>query len=307
MRKFSVALFRAGARIALCAFAVLQAATATSATVTTVNPRPFGYVIGDRIEQRIVADAPAGFELVADTLPKAGRADIWLERQAPRLTTRHAGNGTRYEIALDYQIVNVPEQIRTIALPAIRVQFRSDGKTVEEAVAEWPITVAPITPEHVLSRAGLEEMRPDRAPLLIDTRGFALRISLYAAALAAVGGYYAFAWLGVPFLPRTRGPFARAARDLRRLVRTPRDRTAYRSALQRLHRAFDETAGRTVFAEQLERFFAEHPQLAGIRADAQQFFCDSQQEFFASGTGPGSLDELLVFARRCRDAERSAA
>ena len=38
------------------------------------NPRPFGYVIGDRLEQQIAVEVPSALSLVATSLPNAGRA-----------------------------------------------------------------------------------------------------------------------------------------------------------------------------------------------------------------------------------------
>src|SRR5262245_39158016 len=52
------------------------------------NPRPFGYVIGDRIEQRLTVHAPAGFALVATSIPRAGRVDRWLQREPLRIRRR---------------------------------------------------------------------------------------------------------------------------------------------------------------------------------------------------------------------------
>src|SRR6516162_6858094 len=72
------------------------------------NPRPFGYVIGDRLEQQIALEVPSVWSLVATSLPNAGRATVWLQRQSPRVAIRRTGGTIRYEIAVGYQVVNVP-------------------------------------------------------------------------------------------------------------------------------------------------------------------------------------------------------
>lgn len=280
---------------------------AAAAEVQVLNPRPYGYVIGDLIEQRVVLAIPPEQELAPDALPKPGRADLWLERRATRVATRSAAAGTRYEIVIEYQIVNVPAQVTTITLPPLSLPLRSAAGMIEEAVAEWPVTIAPITPEYVLARAGLEEMRPDLPPAAIDTAPHAVRLMLYAAALALIGGYFALRRFGLPFLPGSRRPFARACADLRRLARQPSGRDAYRAGLRRIHRAFDETAGETVFAEQLRAFMQCHPHFAPLAGDVERFFGESRQEFFGAGAGSHSLQWLTEFCRGCRRAELQAS
>jgi mxaA protein len=274
------------------------------------NPRPFGYVIGDRLEQHISVEVPSVLSLVTTSVPNAGRATVWLQRQSPRVAIRRTGGTNRYEIAVGYQVVNVPEQIRTIELPELHLRFAGASQSTEAVVQPWPITVSPITPPYVLSRAGLGDMRPDASPLLIETRTLLFRTLLWAIGLSALGTYVVISRFGVPYLARRRGPFARALSDLRRLARRSPDETTQLRAMQRLHRAFDETAGHAVFAGQLARFFALHHQFEGTRTEAERFFRISREEFFgeahrAHSGASASLDAVLALARRCRDAERA--
>lgn len=298
-------------RLLLCstlclALSVSPLEAAHVVSVTALNPRPFGYVIGDVVEQRVVIDLRMPLELQQDALPKAGRVDLWLERRAPRVTPTHSLTG-RYEILLQYQVLNAPTEVKTIALPELRLRLRGGEGPIEESVAQWPITVSPITPDYVLARAGLEDMRPDHAPLPIDTRAHAKRIAAYAVLLALIGLYAAMRRGGVPFLPRVRRPFALACRDLRRLPWASAGAETQRAALRCMHRAFDETAGRTVFKEHIERFMTEHPQFAGLRGEMEAFYAASREEFFGHATDRRrDPDWLLGFAVRCRDAERRA-
>ncbi|MGH8301395.1 MAG: nonribosomal peptide synthetase MxaA, partial [Steroidobacteraceae bacterium] len=167
-----------GASLALAALAILvlpcsaaadePAAAQPAIAVSAQQPRAFGYVIGDELEQRITLLAPAGFALDPKTLPRAGRTGLWLELAPPRLTSRRAGAGTRYRLTLDYQIVNAPEQVRTVELPELDLAFSGRGRRLEASVDEWPITIAPITPAFVLARAGLQRMQPDAPPVMPD-------------------------------------------------------------------------------------------------------------------------------------------
>ena len=270
------------------------------------QPRPFGYVIGDRLEQRITASAPDGMSLDPRSLPRPGRTDLWLELSPPRLTSDRHGGTIRYRLSLDYQIVNVPEQVRTVDLPAVDLAFTGRGTRETTLVDEWPITIAPITPTYVLARAGLTEVRPDAPPLTPDAAHYMWLTLLWAAAIAAVMAITAVQRRGGFWLRRSARPFAKAARDLRKLARLPPEQTTYRRGLQRLHRAFDAAAGHAVFGDRLAPLFAAHPELIGLRAQIERFYAASQREFFGTGSNSASLQEVLALADRCRQAEAFA-
>lgn len=278
--------------------------------VSVRQPRPFGYVIGDRLEQRITVSAPDGMSLDPRSLPRPGRTDLWLELSPPRLTSDRHGGTTRYRLSLDYQIVNVPEQVRTIDMPAVDLVFIGHGTreaTRETAmVDEWPITIAPITPTYVLARAGLTEIRPDAPPPTPDAAPYMWLTLLWAAGIVAVIAITAAQRRGGFWLRRSARPFAKAARDLRKLARLPPEQAIYRRGLQRLHRAFDAAAGHAVFGDRLAPLFAARPELIGLRAQIERFYAASQREFFGSGSNSASLQEVLALADRCREAEAFA-
>jgi mxaA protein len=286
-------------------FATSAPLTALSADVR--NPRPFGYVIGDRIEQRVTVHAPTGFAVVATSIPRAGRVDRWLQREPLRILRRARAGSTSYDISIDYQVVNVPEHLSNVELPELALQFSGAGQVLEQRIDAWPITIGPLTPSYVLSRAGLDVMRPDHEPPIIDTRPILGRIALWAVALAAVCLALAMSVFGVSFGQRARGPFARASRELEQLARLPASRTVFRQALQRLHRAFNETAGYTVFNEHLEPFLAGHAELAAHRTEIQRFFLCSQNTFFGEPREdiPATmvLADVVALALHCREAE----
>jgi mxaA protein len=274
-----------------------------SVAVSVQQPRAFGHVIGDRLEQRISLQAPQGFTLDPRSLPRAGRTGLWLDLASPRLTS----NGSRYRLTLDYQVVNVPEQVRTIDLPALDVVFNGRGGQARASIDEWPVTIAPITPTFVLARAGLTQIQPDARPTTPDGKRYMRLTLLWAALFIALGAGSLAQRRGIPWLRHDARPFARAARDIAKLSRLPPDPTTYRRGLQRLHRAFDAAAGHAVFGEHLASFFTAHPELLGMRRDIEQFYVDSQREFFGTRSGAASLGAVLALAIRCRDAEAAAA
>jgi len=271
--------------------------------VETVNPRPFGYVIGDLVEQHISVTTDGVRTLDTARLPRPGRVDRWLERRSVAVTDA-GGSGRRWGITLQYQIRNAPEQVTTVSLPEVRLYLTAADGSNEEHIGDWPISIAPLTPPTVLARAGLEEMRPDAPPPLVDTGGYRLRLGLYALILGGLGGLALWRRFGLSWAGGRRGPFALACRDVQRLARRRSRPGVHAEALRRLHRAFDQCAGCTVFAEQLDAFFARRPQFGALRAETEQLFRHSRTLFFGGSGDAGSLDRVLALARAYRAAER---
>lgn len=304
----SASLLSAVATLALpYAAAQGQAPEQGPIAVSVQQPRAFGYVIGDRLEQHIALRAAAGYALDPKSLPRAGRTGLWLQLAPPHLTSDRAGAGTSYRLTLDYQVINVPEQVRTIDLPAVDLVLAARGNRITTAIDEWPVTIAPITPTFVLARAGLTQTQPDARPSAPNPAPYMGLTLLWAAGIVALLAGRAVRRHGIPWLHPDARPFARAARDIAKLSRRPPDPATYRRGLQRLHRAFDAAAGHAVFGEHLAPLFATHPALRDLRADIEQFYAASQREFFGAHAGSASLDSVWTLARRCRDAEAAAA
>ncbi|MGB7990218.1 MAG: nonribosomal peptide synthetase MxaA [Candidatus Methylophosphatis roskildensis] len=266
--------------------------------------RPFGYTIGDVVVQTLHLQVPAGQSLIESSLPREGRAGAWVERRAVDVKPEAGG----WRIALTYQFINAPLELRTVALPPVKLQMRDGERTLDETLAESPVTLAPLTPAVVLARAGLEEMRPDVAPPLIDTTPQVRRLSAYALAAGLIGFAWAAWHFGFGLAGRRARPFARAERDLRRLLDRDAQPIARRDALRMIHRALDASAGSTVFAESLDAFFARRPRFAPAHDDVKRFFAASRAEFFgqAQDAPDFSSADLLALARQLKALERES-
>ena len=113
-------------RIALLAAWSLAAGTAHAAIEAETQPaRQFGYTIGDVIHQTVRLSPGAGQTLIEESLPKPGRAGAWVERRDVEAVRA----GSEWRIELRYQFINSPPDLRTVALPALRVQLR-DGDRI---------------------------------------------------------------------------------------------------------------------------------------------------------------------------------
>lgn len=294
---------------ALVACSAAQAADTLRAT--TVEPRAFGYHVGDVVERELVVHIPEGFVLDEATLPRPGARGKALELQAVSRRNSAEAGGTRLALQLRYQVFVAPTEVRTLEIAPFSIGFQGEGREQLLRVDAWPVTVSPLVPLEASPRQGLGELRPDLPPPLIDTGPAQHRLLGCGAVLLLCLAYLAQVYLALPWWSRRKRPFASAWRALRPL---PADAPALerRAAFQRVHEALNRTAGEVVFEHGIDRFVTMHPRYAGLQSELRTFFQQSRREFFASAeAGPPAAandgDALREFCRRCRDAERGAA
>lgn len=275
--------------------------------VTSVEPRAFGYQLGDVMTRSLVVHVPAGLALEESSVPRPGARGAAFELRGLDRRSGAEGGGRRIEMTLRYQVFLSPPQVRTLETPTFVLRFQGAPRDQELRIEGVPVTVAPLVPVEVSPRRGLGELQPDVAPPPIATRPGRVRLLAYAGALLLLAGYLAHVYLGLTWRARSKRPFAQAWRALR--VPAPEGaKVQRREAFRRLHDALNRTADEVVFESNIERFIAAQPRFAPLRADLDAFFARSRREFFADA-GPGEPDRrwLIDFCRRCRDAERGTA
>ena len=234
------------------------------------QPRPFGYVLGDVLSQRIQL-RHQGQPFEPDTLPASERVGNWLSRRSSRVETDP--DGQRW-LHIEYQLINAPETLTAITVPELKLPS-SDGKLVL-TVPAWPISAAPLTPRESFRKGGLQALRPDHPVPLLPTAHLQQRLEYAVTALAVT----LLTWLSLWLVRVRRGstvlPFARALR----IIGRSGDQDA-RSWIA-LHRAFDETAGRAVQLQTLGRLFSTARHLESQRAAIENFYMESSRRFFGS-------------------------
>jgi mxaA protein len=287
---------------ALTASASMSAERPELAAAVVEQPRPFGYVVGDLLTQRVLLQAD-GRPVEAAQLPAPGRVGIWFDRRSARVEPRPDG---RQWLSIEYQVINAPPSLRTIRVPAWDLKTKSPAPTLR--VAEWPISVGPLTRAgadtapaetpssggEAVAAASAIRLRPDRAPPFVPTASIRRNLVLASSGLAVtLMGW--LAWLlWRNYEESARLPFARALREIRHTD----DRTP--EAWQALHRAFDQTAGRVVQPQSLSTLFTRAPYLAPLRGSIEAFFAQSSERFF----GGGSPSQPMSTQALCRDLSR---
>lgn len=271
------------------ASASTTASTTTAPVARTIEPRAFGYVLGDVLNQRVLIDGTAA-DIASNALPTAGRIGVWLERRPSRIAT--GADGHRW-LVLSYQVTNSPQSLTTIELPALTLNL--NGAPLR--IAAWPVSIGPLTPDATAGAGDLQPMRPDRLPPREPIGRIERLLGAWLGALAVVLIAWAAWWQLRNRREAARLPFARAWHDL--AAANANDLAAWR----RLHHALNETAGRVVQHDRLAPLFARAPWLEALREPLEQFYQQSAARFFATGV-PAAAYPLQQLARELYLAER---
>lgn len=262
------------------------------------TPRPFGYVNGDEIPQRIMIETRSGISLQPGSLPAKGQINRWLNLN--QITVKQSGQ--RYQIDLLYQVFYAPLEVKSLTLPGFTVQLSQGEKSIGQNVPAWTFTLSPIRELIARQSEQGEYMRPDSPPpLLTDTQAlYGLVAGLSVAALTAA--YLAYLYGCFPNMPR-RTVFKRALRKLAGLSKAD-----MAQALSVVHEALNNLNGQPLFLNRLGEFYRRNPQYLSINTQLLWFFTYSNRYFFSDGmiVVAQDLQQLKDLCEHCRKIERGS-
>ncbi len=276
--------------------------------ILTIEPaRDVGYVLGDVLTRTVILEAPKNLTLFDTSIPIAGGdkkkrgKGSGIELKAVKFESHPGVTSNSYTLKLTYQVFTTAVTAKPAALPPEFVKFGGKGeKSFEFRIPSWSFRISPLA---VFGSVVVEkDMSGFQGPLLLNAER---PRQLMWAALGVLGA----SLLGLLYvlgtstwLPRMGGPFARAARDLKKF---PDTAEGLSQAVARLHQAFNTTAGGSVFES--AAFIERKPAFAPVGSDIERFFGLSRTVFFEPGAAHGidnPMTWLKQFARRCRDCER---
>ncbi|MCK9620419.1 MAG: nonribosomal peptide synthetase MxaA [Methylobacter sp.] len=262
------------------------------------TPRPFGYVNGDEIPQRIVIETRSGISLQPGSLPAKGQINRWLNLN--QVTVKQSGQ--HYQIDLLYQVFYAPLEVKSLTLPGFTVQLSQGEKSISQNVPAWTFTLSPLRELIARQSEQGEYMRPDiQPPLLTNTHAlYGLSAGLSVAVLIAV--YLGYLYGCFPGMPR-RTVFKRALRKLAGLSKADMEQ-----ALTVVHQALNSLNGQPLFANRLSDFYRRNPQYLQINAQLLWFFTYSNRYFFSDGmiVVAQDLQQLKDLCEQCRKIERGS-
>jgi len=262
------------------------------------TPRPFGYVNGDEIPQRIVIETRSGISLQTSSLPAKGQINRWLNLN--QVTVKQSGQ--RYQIDLLYQVFYAPLEVKSLTLPGFTVQLSQGEKSISQNVPAWTFTLSPLRELVARQSEQGEYLRPDSPPpLLANTQAlYGLSASLTVAALTAA--YLGYLYGCFPNRLR-RTVFKRALRKLAGLSKTDMEQ-----ALTIVHQALNSLNGQPLFLNRLGEFYRRNPQYLQINSQLAWFFNYSNRYFFSDGmiAVAQDLQQLKELCEQCRKIERGS-
>lgn len=303
-------MLRAVILLALLVFAPFRVAAEVRA-VHTLEPRAFGYFLGDTLERTVEIETGPDDEIVPASLPRTGASNYWLELRNIEHDFKSQGDGRLHTLKLTYQLFYAPLDPRKQTIPSMELTVRGSAGNETTTVPAFTFLMSPLREIFPEKNGETAEtfLRPDAVPQM--RRSGALRTGvLIAAGLSALLLLLVardLAWW--PFHRRPARPFSRAVREVGRALGEG-GTSGYTSALLALHRAFDAAAGQRVLAGDLDGFLASHPEHRETRALVERFFDASRAAFFGdaprqaeTGLPATELKELAsVLARQERGA-----
>ncbi|MCK5830423.1 MAG: nonribosomal peptide synthetase MxaA [Methylococcales bacterium] len=264
------------------------------------TPRPFGYVIGDKITQRLLVEVRQGVELQYSSLPARGTINRWLNLNKVKINKKKASDGWHYQIDLTYQVFYAPLEVKMLDLPAFTLQFRQFGNTVGQEVPVWHFTTAPLRELAIRKDNGIEYMRPDQLAPLIDNSAVTTRLTIFSAITSLMAGYLAWLYGLLSFLPKYQ-IFKKPTRQLAKLTEGDEEKM-----LAIFHHALNRLNGKPLFKHQSKVFYQEFPRYKQLQSELDWFFDYSNEYFFGSHA---KLDEnnshrIQQLSKHCLDIER---
>jgi mxaA protein len=260
------------------------------------TPRPFGYVIGDEIPQRIILETREDIALQPGSLPAEGPINRWLNLNEIAVKK----TGPHYEIDLRYQVFYAPLEVKMLTIPGFNVLFKQGGETLSHAVPAWSFTLSPLRELAVRKEGKSEYMRPDAAPSRLPNTRPLYGLGLSLLAMLAIGICLGYLYGCFPKLAR-RTVFKRALRELKKLTNADMEQ-----ALGIVHRALNGLNRQPLFHNQLHRFYRRYPEYRRLAPELEWFFNYSNRYFFTSGARviDYDLERLMNLCEQCRQIER---
>ncbi|MCX7099739.1 MAG: nonribosomal peptide synthetase MxaA [Methylococcales bacterium] len=263
------------------------------------TPRPFGYVNGDEISQRILFETRPGISLERASLPGKGPLNRWLNLNDIRVSQ---ADDQHYQIDLRYQIFYAPLEVKALTLPSFELQLNQGEQRLSQTVPAWTFTLSPLRELVVRQTEQGEYMRPDSLPPLLNTRP--ALYGLLASVLIALALAVALAWqYGYLAFNGRRRLFKKALRTVSGISKSD-----MATGLQALHHCLNTLNGQPLFVHQLADFYQRHPHYQSLHAQWLWFFNYSNRFYFSPGMTvvSGDIQQLKTLCQLARSIERGS-
>jgi mxaA protein len=287
--------------VLLAMLLALSASTMAAAPVyqASAQMRDTGYVLGDFLQQRVDIRVPPGAKLAADSVPRLGRVNNWMELRDAHITQR----GDVYTLQMRYQMFGAVASAQQLAVPGFQLRF-TGASPATVTIAPQPFYASPVLPASLDDQDREPRATPKPDPIASRFWKTSTAASVIIALLSAV--YLGWIYDRLPWLPRKPGPLAALFRTLRRRNNKTFDAATYRDLLQRLHAALNRSAGQTLYVDNLAQLYARAPYLQPLQQEIEALFQHSRALFYdaAANSEAWPATRVIELCRHARDCER---
>ncbi len=265
------------------------------------TPRPFGYLIGDEVNSRVIMETRSDISLDLNSVPVQGEVNRWLNINRVKVSRNQERGETVIDVS--YQVFYAPNEVKMLTIPGFTLQFNMAGKIVEQAVPAWHFTLSPLKELAVRKdEQGYQYMRPDASPKPLSTQNLWLGVYICVMVALCTGFYLAYLYGYLPILNRQR-IFKRACSQLDRLSVSDMGRS-----LVVVHNALNVVNGQPLFQHKLSEFYRLHPAYRTARQQIDWFFSFSNHVLYADwqAFGVTEWEKLKELCYLCREIERGS-
>lgn len=273
--------------------------------------RDNGYTLGDIIAMRAEFNLAKGLVFDPNSVPLKGPVNNWLDLRSVMMDeSKNSDDSIHIRIDFAWQIFGTVEHAQTLKIPAIQLQTTPPNDSAKANDNNRPIAItipaqvfhlSPVLPPSIIEK----EHRPYAPPLRFDTRT-PLTIGLLCLGLSLLCGAL-WLWLmdEISWWPRNPGPIMQLSRQLSK-AGVAQQSTFSVADLRSIHKALASSAGQSLYPNTLDNLFERAPYLSAEKLAITQFFNDSWQSFFASGSTSStvSVAETLAWIKRAAMTER---
>ncbi len=264
------------------------------------TPRPFGYVIGDEIRQRVIIEVRQGLALQYSSIPNKGAINRWLNLHQVTVDKIKTNSGIRYQIDLVYQLFYAPLEVKMLEIPEFSLKFSQFGNSIEKKAPRWYFTMSPLRELAIRKVDGKEYMRADAPAPLLENRSAIIRLFICLLVAVILAVYLAWIYGLLTFLPKYQ-LFKRPARQLAKL-----SHHEFTKILNIMHGALNQLNGKPLFRHRMADFYQHFPEYQQLEDELSWFFTCSEQYFFCpdSSVNKHHADKIKALCRHCLQIER---
>lgn len=264
------------------------------------TPRPFGYVIGDEIKQRIIVEVRHGLDLQYSSIPSKGSVNRWLNLNKVKIKKSEGEKGRMYQIDLTYQLFYAPLEVKMLELPRFTLQFKQYGNIIEQVIPIWHFTAAPLRELAIRQKEGKEYMRPDINAPWLDNSVAKMRLFVFFLLASMTGLYLAWLYGLLSFLPKYQ-IFKKPSQQLSKL-----STENVEVMLTIMHKALNKLNGKPLFKHRVADFYHRFPRYRQLNTELDWFFKRSNQHFFSAEStwNKSDAEKIISLCQHCLDIER---